>query len=92
MIKKSLKRITGKKMCLAKFWSRYEIVYGKIPKLRKNGKTKIIPLKNKVGYIRRRSEIAVLRYYLNYSNDEDLARGLLMLFMPFRNEMIENSH
>ena len=76
-------------LCLAKFWSRYEIVYGKIPTLKKDGKTKIIPLRNKVGYIRRRSELAVLRYYLNYSNDEDLARGLLILFMPFRNELNE---
>ena len=32
-------------------------------------------------------EDAVLRYYLNYENDEDFARGLLILFMPFRNEM-----
>ena len=31
--------------------------------------------------------MAVLRYYLNYSNDEDLARGLLILFLPFRDEL-----
>ena len=35
--------------------------------------------------------MAVLRYYLSYDNDEDLARGLLILFMPFRDEMMENS-
>ena len=33
--------------------------------------------------------MAVLRYYLNYENDEDLARGLLILFMPFRDEMVD---
>jgi hypothetical protein len=33
--------------------------------------------------------MAVLRYYLSYDNDEDLARGLLILFLPFRNEMEE---
>ena len=33
--------------------------------------------------------MAVLRYYLNYNNDEDLARGLLILFMPFCDEMDE---
>ena len=33
--------------------------------------------------------MAILRYYLNYNNDEDLARGLLVLFMPFRNEMMD---
>ena len=33
--------------------------------------------------------MAILNHYLNYSNDEDLARGLLILFKPFRNEMDE---
>ena len=33
--------------------------------------------------------MAVLRYYLNYSNDEDLARGLLILFLPFEDEMTD---
>ena len=74
-------------LCLAEFWSKYEIVYGKHPSHMKNGKTKIIPLKNGKGYIRRRSKMAILRYYLNYTNDEDLARGLLVLFMPFRDEL-----
>ena len=31
--------------------------------------------------------MAILRYYLNYTNDEDLARGLLILFLPFRDEL-----
>ena len=47
-------------LCLAEFWSQYEIVYGKIQKAPKKGKTKIIPLKNKMGYIQRRSEMAVV--------------------------------
>ena len=56
----------------------------------KEGKrTKIQTLKNNKGFIRKRSETAILRYYLNYSNDEDLARGLLILFKPFRNEIVE---
>ena len=33
--------------------------------------------------------MAVLRYYLNYENNEDFSRGLLILFYPFRNEMDE---
>ena len=33
--------------------------------------------------------MAVLRYYLAYDNDEDFARGLLILFFPFRNEIEE---
>ena len=42
---------------------------------------------NDCGYIRRRSERAVLRYYLNYDNEEHFARGLLILFYPFRDEI-----
>ena len=76
-------------ICLAEFWSKYEVVYGKVKKSDKNRKTNIIPLVDKKGFIRRRSEMAVLRYYLNYSNDEDLARGLLILFLPFRHEMTD---
>ena len=47
----------------------------------------MIPLQNGKGFIRRRRQPAILRYYLNFGNDEDLARGLLILFKPFRNEM-----
>ena len=46
----------------------------------------LIPLLEGKGFIRRRSQKAVLRYYLSYDNDEDTARGLLTLFYPFRNE------
>ena len=76
-------------LSLTEFWSNYEIVYDKGAKTKCNKKTKIISLKNKKGFIRRRSEMAILRYYLNYNNDDDLARGLLILFKPFRNEMKE---
>ena len=73
-------------MCLAEFWSKYEIVYSKKSSNNKKQKTNMIPLQDGRGFIRRRSEMAVLRYYLNYDNDEDLARGLLILFYPFRCE------
>ena len=74
---------------LTEFWSRYEVVYASQVKMpTKNHPTKIISLKNG-SFVRRRLERAVIRYYLNYSNDEDLARGLLILFMPYRNEMEE---
>lgn len=76
-----------KNLTLTEFWSKYEIVYDKNAKRnRMKRKTKIITLHNG-SLIRRRLEKAVLRYYLNYDNDEDLARGLLILFKPFRNEM-----
>ena len=77
------------KLALTGFWSKYDIVYNKdAKKNRKKEKTKIITLKNG-SFIRRRLQDAVLRYYLNYDNDEDLARGLLILFKPYRNEMEE---
>ena len=72
----------------AEFWSLYDIVYND----KKNSKVrsdKQIPLLNKCGYIERRSDRAVLRCYLDFNNDEDFARGLLILFHPFRNELKE---
>ena len=77
----------------AEFWSKYEVVYDKKAKEKYEGgdqkKNRIQALKNNKGFIRRRSEMAILRYYLNYNNDEDLASGLLVLFMPFRNEIMD---
>ena len=73
-------------LSLAEFWSWYEIVYKKENILKEGSKTTLIRLQNKKGFIRRRTVPAILRYYLNASNDEDLARGLLILFKPFRNE------
>ena len=71
-------------MSLAEFWSDFDIVYGCAGQDRSN----LIKLLNEKGYFRKRIKSpAILRYYLNYSNDEDLARGLLILFMPFRDEM-----
>ena len=71
-------------LTLAEFWSQYDIMY--VSKKSKKS-DKHIPLLNNCGYIKRRSERAVLKYNLNYNNDEDFARGLLILFHPFRNEV-----
>ena len=77
-------------LSITEFWSKYDIVYTKADNTKKKKrKTKIKTLKNGKGFIRKRSKQAVLRYYLNSDNDEDFARGLLILFMPFRNEMDE---
>lgn len=40
-----------------------------------------------MGYFVKRQEPAVLRYYLRYDDEVELARGLCVLFYPFRNEM-----
>ena len=75
-------------LTLAEFWSSYDLVYGQNSK-DEDGKFKFIPLKNSNACIRRRKEKCILRYYLNHNNDEDLARGLLILFHPFTNEIEE---
>ena len=49
--------------------------------------SRIQTLTNGKGFIRRRTERAILRYYINYDNDEDTARALLILFLPLRDEM-----
>ena len=45
-----------------------------------------IPLEDDCGFLFRRTKLAVLRYYLRYEDPVELARGLLILFYPFRNE------
>ena len=79
-----------KKLALSEFWSSYDIVYkskSNNPNSKQNPKH--IPLKNGIGYIRRRKERCILRYYLNFENDEDFKRGLLILFFPFEDELID---
>ena len=81
-----LKKDYWKDLSLAEFWINYEIAYGQKPPNKGKIKSNLIPLKNDKGYIRRRSKMAVLRYYLPHDNDEDLARGLLILSFPFLNQ------
>ena len=65
-------------MSLAEFISDFEI--------KKTEVANSIPLLDNHGFIVKRSKPAVLRYFLNYDEPEDLARGLLILFFPFRDE------
>ena len=59
-------------LTLAEFWSLYDIVY--VDKKCKQKVSKyLIPLLNNCGYIKRRSDRAVLRYNLDYNNDEHFA-------------------
>ena len=75
-------------LTLADFLSLYDIVYVD-KKSEKETSEHHIPLLNNCGYIKRRAQRAVLRYHLNFNNDEDFARGLLILFHPFRDELKE---
>ena len=73
-------------LSMSEFWANYDIHYGENEK-DTLGNFKYIPLENNKGLIKRRIDKRILRYYLNYDNDEDFARGLLILFYPFRNEL-----
>ena len=67
----------------SEFMSWYDVVYAKQrpPHCHK--------LRNKNVFIRKRTKQAVLRYYLRYDDIEEYCRGLLILFFPYRNEMVE---
>ena len=69
------------RMTLADFASNFDIVYK--PGNRKN----VIKLQNKKGFIAKRGSPCVLRYFLRYTNEEEMYRALCILFYPFRNEM-----
>ena len=91
LVEEELEETYWDSLSLSEFWSKYEIAYGQRPSNKKNKKTNLIPLLDNKGFIRRRSKVAVLRYYISYNNDEDMARALLILFYPFRNE-VEDIH
>jgi hypothetical protein len=48
--------------------------------------TPLLKLNNNMGHVRKRKKRAIVRYYLNKQNDEEIMRGLLLLFSPFRDE------
>ena len=74
-------------LSLAEFWSRYEVVYNN--DRHEHLSSTLIPLRNNVGFIRRRKEECVIRYHLNHHNDEDYKRGSLILFFPFTDEVMD---
>ena len=69
-------------MTLAEFVANYEVVVNPSSRDRSN----LIELEDEAGYIHKRTEAAVLRYYLKYEEPSEFARGLLILFYPFRDE------
>ena len=70
-------------MSLADFCSNYDVVYSS------GNRTNVIKLQNKKGYIGKRRSACVIRYFLKYTNEEEMYRALCILFLPFRNEMQE---
>ena len=88
-------------LTLADFAAYYEIIYkhqtmdecddNLDDEDEKGNKRPPIYLKNGMGAIRRRPKPAVIRYYLQKNDEYEYVRGLLMLFVPFRNEQKEIS-
>ena len=91
-------------LTLADFWARHEIVYGKKNENiddvdddfdnddeRHSRSLKRYQLKDDFGTIRERQTPAVLRYYLDKSDEYETIRGTLILFHPFRSEYDEIS-
>ena len=68
-------------MCLADWLSEFDHFTTK-----KYPRCEEMPEK-KMGYFVKRQEPTVLRYYLRYDDEVEFARGLCVLFYPFRDEM-----
>ena len=91
-------------LSLAEYVANYDIVYSKssntevisevadddnIEDIGQPDNTNIMPLQSGMGFIRKRSFEAVIRYHLDKKNDEEMRRNMLLLFLPFRNEDAE---
>ena len=68
-------------LCLADFVSEYSIDYTR--------NQKNFQLQDGKSFISKRRRQCVLRYFLKYDSEEELCRALCILFLPFRNEMID---
>ena len=83
-VKGKMVKVDGTDMCLADWYTLYDhSASGKPPK-------GCIPFEGRTGYFRkRRGQRAVLRYFLRQEDEAELARGLCILFLPFKNELAE---
>ena len=70
-------------MSLAEFVANYNI-YASKPASKNS-----IKLLNKKGYIIKRQKECILRYFIKYEDQIETYRALCILFLPFRNEMID---
>ena len=81
---KDMVKVDGAEICLADWVSQYDHhATGKAPK---GG---IAFEGDAGGWFRRRGQRAVLRYFLRHDDEAELARGLCILFLPFKNEQAE---
>ena len=72
-------------MTLAEFAANYEIVYKSRVKQTKD----VIKLRNNKGFVAKRGQECVIRYFLRHEHEQEHHRALCVLFLPFRNEMHE---
>ena len=79
-------KIDGKNMCLADWFSLYDHFASGKPSQKGNG---VLFQGKRNGWFRRRRQRAVLRYFLRQEDEKELARGLCILFLPFRNELTD---
>ena len=82
LIKNDTVEVKKSELCLADWWSEYDHFTTGEP----TGVDAVL-MKDKKGWFRRRSERAVLRYYLPFDDEVELARALCILFLPFENEV-----
>ena len=71
-------------MELTEFVASYNIVY--MSSIKQRNVDNLIKLQNKRGFISKRENKCVVRYFLKYDNEEEYFRALCILFLPFRNE------
>ena len=72
--------VDWEKMTLAEFVADYNVHKSKPAS--KNA----IPLQNERGYVIKRSNECVIRYFLKYEHETEYYRALCILFLPFRDE------
>ena len=70
-------------MTLAEFVSQFTVYKNKPSS--KNA----IKLQNRRGYLIKRKNECVIRYFLRYEHEKEYYRALCILFLPFRNEMAD---
>ena len=68
-------------MALSEFAASYDIVYNS------SSRRNVIELRNKKGFIVRRGQECVIRYFLKHEHQQEYYRALCVLFLPFRQEM-----
>ena len=74
-------------MELSEFVASYNIVYKSATNQGKD--ENLIKLKNNRGFVSKRKNRCVLRYFLKYENEEEYFLALCILFLPFRNEKVD---